>query len=218
MNVNQAISTFRLRLGAAGWDDDNQLSDEAIFKLLSDAMSVVFTRYKEKFYKISDWFWSTFGVKLQMVNADFFPCIDIAHCSILESVHEIPEPLMGRNRAMLKVYNGNTELPEYTHGSQYDEYLNSMPSWNIVNGKLRIYNNKTLKAITVKTIPYNFMSWFDKRYCEDTDTVECYDLDSMTWPLMADSKMQSVAYDIALQSLGLTLNQIQQEPNQNPAH
>ena len=216
MTINQAISTFRLRL--ARWDDDFSLQDEAIFKLLSDSMAIVFTRYKDKWNLVSEWMYSTYGVKLQMVGADMFPCEDIEHCTLLESVHTIPEPLMGRNTHMFRVYNGNTELPRYTGANEFDEYLKNKPSWNIVNGKLRIYNNKMLKAVTVKTIPYNIMEWYDKQYCPSTDTVECWNLDEMVWPLFADPKMQGMCMDLALQQLGFNLQKLENQNGENPQH
>lgn len=214
MTVQEAISTFRLKLGAYAYDDD-KLSDQAIYKLLSDSFAIVFSRYKEKFYKISDWMWSTYGIELQMIGADQFPCVDIEHCQVLESVYSIPEPLMGRHKAMFKVYNGNEELIEYRSSNRFDDYLKDKMSWEIVNNKLRIHNNKVLKAITVKTIPFNFLEWGQIQYCSP-DVEDCYDLNNMQWPLMADSKMQGMAYDIALSSLGLLTNQLQ--TNTNASH
>lgn len=218
MTVSEAISTFRLKLGAiSAWDDDTQLSDQAIYKLLSDNMSIVINRYKEKWYRISNWMWSSYGIKLVMVNSDFFECEDISHCTILQSEQYIPEPLMARHKHLFKVYNGNEELPEYNSGNIFDDYLKTKPSWELVNGKLRIYNNKILKAVTIKTIPYNFLEWETIKYCP-SDAPDCYDLNQIIWPLMSDSKMQSMCQDLCLQSLGITLNQIQSNPNQNEAH
>lgn len=217
MTVQEAISTFRIKLGAASFDDDG-LSDQAIFKLLSDSVAIVFTRYKDKWYKVSDWLWSTYGIELEMIGSDQFLCEDIDHCVVLQSVNRIPEPLMGRHKPMFKVYNGTEELPEYNSSNQFDDYLKTKPSWELVNGKLRIHNNKTLKAITVKTIAFNFLEWFDIQYCDHSYNSDCYDLSNIQWPLFSDAKMQGMATDMALQSLGLTLNQIQQQPNQNDAH
>ena len=217
MTIQEAISTFRIKLGAFANFDDDGLTDEGIYKLLSDAMSVVIERYKSRWNRISSWMWSSYGIKLIMVNSDFFPCEDIEHCTLLESELNIPEPLMARHKHLFKVYNGNEECPEYSTGNTFDDYLKTKPSWEIVNNKLRIHNNKTLKAITVKTIPYNFLEWEQIKYCP-SDTPDCWDLNSITWPLMSDSKMQSMCQDLCLQSLGLTLNQLQTEPNINAAH
>lgn len=217
MTIQEAISTFRLKLGAAQADDDG-LSDQAIFKLLSDAMGIIFTRYRDRFYRVSEWMWSTYGIELQMVDADQFVCLDLEHCSLLESVNRIPEPIMSRNKHMFKVYNGKEELAEYNSGNQYDDYLKSKPSWELVNNKLRIHNNKTLKAVTVKTIAANFMEWFDIQYCDHSYEGDCFDLSTIQWPLFSDIKMQGLATDLALQSLGLTLNQLQTEPNINATH
>lgn len=216
MTVQQAISTFRIKLGAAGFEDDG-ISDEAIYKLLSDSMSIVISRYKEKFYKLSDWAWNTYGIKLVMTGADQFECEDIEHCILLSSELPIPEPIVSRNKHLFKVYNGNEELPEYHTSNIYDDYLKTKPSWEIVNNKLRIHNNKTLKAVTVKTIPANFLAWEAVKYCSPEST-DCYDLNNITWGLMADSKMQSMCQDLCLQSLGLKLNQLETEPNTNAQH
>lgn len=218
MTVQQAISTFRIKLGAFANFDDDGLSDEAIYKLLSDAMSIVIERYKSKWHRISPWMWSSYGIKLVMVNSDFFECESIEHCTVLQSEQYIPEPLMARHKPLFKVYNGTEELVEYSTGNAYDDYLKTKPSWEIVNNKLRIYNNKILKAVTIKTIPYDFMRWASIQYCLPESNGDCMDLNTMEWPLMSDAKMQSMCQDLCLQSLGLTLNQLQQEPNANAPH
>lgn len=216
MTISEAISTLRGKIRT--YDDDSIWQDEYLYNVLLDATSVVFSRYKEKWYKISDLSFDTYGVKLQMVGADQFPCEDIEHCLVLESVFNIPTPLVSRNRLMLKVYSGNMELPQYNSANVYDDYLKDKPSWEFVNGKLRIHNNKKLKAITVKTIPSNPMEWIDKKYCPETNTIEYFDLDSLTFNLLADRKFAMMSYDLALQALGIHAQEIIQEKNVNAQH
>ena len=219
MTVQEAISTFRLKLGAtSAWEDDTQLSDQAIFKLISDSAAVVFSRYREKFYRISPWMYNKYGVKIQAVDEDFFPCEDIERCHVLQSVFEIPEPLMARHKPVFKVFNGHDELPEYSISNKYDDYLKNKPSWEITNNYLRIHNNKVLKAVTIQTIAADATAWVDKKYCPETDTVECFDLSEISMPILNDAKFSNMVYDLAFQSLGLTLNQLQTEPNQNASH
>lgn len=214
MSIKEAIGILRGKLGERlGADDDNILSDEYLYQQLINAAAVVFSRYKEKYYKVSEFLYDTYGVKLQMVNEDMFPCEDIEHCVLLESVTQIPDPLVSRNRLMLQVFNGKKELAEYRPFNQYDETLKGKPSWEIVNGKIRIHNTKLLKAITVRTIPADPVEWLDKQYCSD-GLPECYDLDTIRFNVLSDRKFASMTFDLALQSLGIALN----EGEQNPQH
>ena len=99
MTIKEAIGILRGKLGEKlGADDDSILSDEYLYQQLINAAAIVFSRYKEKYYKVSDFMFDTYGVKLQMVNEDMFPCEDIEHCVLLESVTQIPDPLVSRNR------------------------------------------------------------------------------------------------------------------------
>lgn len=214
MKISEAISLLRIRLGYAGYDDDNVITDEAAFKLISDSAAIVFNRYRERYYTISPWMYSTYGVKLEMIDEDFFPCEDIERCKILQSTFTIPEPLMSRNIPILQVWDGKKQLIEYHPSNKYDDLLSKNPSWEIVNQKLRIHNKKTLKGITVKTIPANIVDWYDKKYCADTNTIECFDLDEMEMPLMNDAKFSGMVYDIILQQLNIPI----QEGEKNPSH
>lgn len=215
MTIGEAISVIRMRLGnIVGYDPDNVLPDEALFKLISDAGAIVFSRYREKYFAISPWMYSTFGIKMQMVNSDMFPCEDIEHCALLESEHTIPEAIMSRNRPVIKVKVGDKEIEPWHQANYLDEYLKDQPSWEIVNSKLRIHNNTTLKGITIKTIPANITEWYDKKYCPDTETVECFNLDELEFPLMSDPKFSGMVYDMVINWIIFP----NQEGNQNPAH
>lgn len=216
MTVKEAIGILKSKLAEAkGFDDDSILSsEEYLYQQLINAAAVVFSRYKEKYFKVSDFSFSTFGVKLQMVGEDMFTCVtDIEHCTVLESVTEIPESLVSRNRLMLQVFNGKRELPQYHPSNQYDEYLKEKPSWEIVNRKIRIHGTKLLSAVTVRTIPVDPVAWLDKQYCSN-GLPECYDLNTIPFNLLADRKFASMTFDLALQSLGAALN----EGEQNPQH
>jgi hypothetical protein len=213
MKISEAISLLRIRLGSMGYDDD-QLSDEACFKLISDSAAIVFHRYRERYFAISPWMYSTYGIKLEMVDEDFFPCEDIERCKVLQSVFNIPEPLMSRNSPLIKVYQGKKEIVEYSSSNKYDELLSTKASWEVVNQKLRIHNTTNLKGIIVKTIPLNVMDWYDKKYCPETNTVECFDLDEIEMPLLNDGKFSGMCYDIVLQQLNIPL----QEGEKNPSH
>lgn len=214
MKIDEAIGMLRIRLGNAGFDDDGSISDQAAFKLISDACAIVFSRYREKYFRISPWMYSKYGVKIESVDEDFFPCEDIERCHVLQSVFEIPEPLMSRNKPMFHVYNGKTELPEYHYSNKYDNIYSDKPSWEVVNNKLRIHNNKTLKAVIVETIPADATAWFDKKYCPETETIECFDLSTISIPLLSDGKFSGMVYDICLQQLNLPI----QEGEKNPSH
>lgn len=214
MKISEAISLLRIRLGSVGYDDDG-LQDEALFKMISDAAAIVFHRYRERYFAISPWMYSTYGIKLEMLDGDFFPCEDLPdRCQVLQSVFNIPESLMSRNRPLFKVIYKNKELPEYHPTNVYDDSLKNKPSWEIVNQKLRIHSKTKLKGIVVKTIPAIITEWYDKSYCEETDTVECFDLDTMEMPLMNDSKFSGMVYDIVLQQLNIPF----QEGEKNPSH
>lgn len=214
MTVKEAISTLRSRLQEKGFDEDSTLSsEEYLYQCIINAAAVVFSRYKERYFKISDFMFDTYGIKLQMIGEDMFPCIDIEHCMVLESVYEIPEPLVSRNRLMLQVYNGKQELAEFKPSNKYDEFLKDKPSWSVVNRKLRIHNSKTLAAVTVKTIPADPVAWLDKQYCSE-GLPECYNLDTIPFNVLNDRKFASMTFDLALQSLGINLD----EGEQNPQH
>lgn len=215
MTINEAISRLKSKLGERGYDDDSLQTDESLYNIIVDSAAVVFSRYKEKYYKISDFMFNTYGVKLKQVPEDMFPCEDFEHCTVWESEFEIPESMVSRHKLMFKVYKGKEELPEYRSSNIYDDSLKTKPSWEIFNGKLRIHNvTGKLKGVTIKTIPANVMEWLDKKYCPDTDTVECYNLDSLKLNLLADRKFSSMTFELALKEFEVILN----EPERNQAH
>jgi hypothetical protein len=216
MNINKAVSALRLKISQ--YDDDTILQDEALYEIIIANAAIVISRYSDKGFKLSDFLFTTYGVKLQMVDSDFFPCETLDRCRLLESVFNIPTPLVARNRIQFKVNWNGTELPRYNSANEYDDIKKSVPSWEIANQKLRIRNIKTLKGIEVKGIWYNEMEWFDKKYCPDTETVECFNLDEIIIPALSDGKMFEMCMSLCLQSLGLNLQKIQQGENQNQAH
>ncbi len=153
-----------------------------------------------------------------MVDSDFFTCEDIERCQHLQSEFTIPEPLTVRNRLLFKVNWRGVEFPRWSSANEYDDVKASVPSWEIVNQKLRIRNTKVLKGVEVKGVWRNEIDWLLKKYCPDTETVECYDLDSMNLAALNDPKMFEMVMTLCLQSLGLNLQKIAQGENQNQAH
>lgn len=217
MTINEAISALRYKISL--YDDDSIiLSEQALYNIIIANAAIVISRYAEKGFKLSDFLFTTYGVKLQMVDSDFFPCIDMERCQHLQSEFTIPEPLTVRNRLLFKVNWRGTELPKYSSANEFDDIKSSTPSWEIVNQKLRIRNTKVLKGVEIKGIWRNEIEWLDKKYCVDTDTVECYSLDEMQLTALNDPKMFEMCMSLCLQSLGLNLQKIAQGENQNQAH
>jgi hypothetical protein len=214
--IGSEIAKLKLKLASLGYDDDNVLaSDEALYNLLNDAGAIIYKRIRDKFNKIPDYMYSTFGVKLTEVNEDVYACEDIPdRCKILESEFELPLVLYGRNTTSLKVYAGKQELSQYSVANQYDDYLSTRPSYAIQNRRLRIYNDKVLKAVTVKAVWADILDWADKQYCDGVE-VECLDLLDLPFPLYSNPEYTSMAHDVIIQSLNLT---IQNSNDQNPQH
>lgn len=213
MTIAEAIS--KLRTSLLIYDDDAvSYSDEYLYSLLIDAGSIVVSRISKKFNKLPDWLWSTFPVKLEKVDSDFFPCEDIQHCKVLQSTFTIPTTLTGRNRTLLKVYNGNVELDPYEPSNEFDPILSNKPSYEIVNNYLRIHNNKKLKGVVVKGIFSDIMEWQNKKYCEDTDTVKCYNLEEIDFPLYGNPEYTMMAFDLIYKRLNIQLPEnIENQPN-----
>lgn len=216
ITINEVISKLRGQLAQAGYEDDSILNDQYLYSLLKDAGSTIFRRIKDKWYKIPDWMYTTYPVPLEEVNEDVFPCEDIPdRCTVLESTFTIPLALTGRNKTTLRVFHGNKELPEYSRHNQHDPILSTVPSYKIQNSKLRIYTeNNDLKGVTVSAVWNDNMEWLDKKYCTDSDTVECYNLDEIEFPLYSNPDYALMAHQLILQQLQLTL----QQPNQNLPH
>lgn len=216
--IGEQISKLKVKLISMGYEDDHVLSsDELLYGLLNDAGAIVYKRVKDKFMKVPDFMFTRYGVRLTEANEDVYSCEDIPdRCKILESDFELPLSLYGRNKNSLKVYSGHQELPLYNPSNQYDPYLSSLPSYKIQNGKLRVYNNKILKAVDVEAVWHDPIKWLPYKYCQDTDTVECYDLNEIAYPLYSNPEYVSMAHDIILQSLQLTIQNTLS--NQNDAH
>ncbi len=216
MIINKAISMFRLKLSL--WDDDSKWTDEALYEVIINNAAITLSRYIEKGFKMSPLMWSTYGIKLQMVNADMFPCEDIEHCKLLESTFTIPDFLMARNTPLFRVMYKGSELPSYSSSNQFNPIKSTLPSWEVVNQKLRIHNLKTLKGIEVKGIWTNELDWLEKKYCPSTETVECYDLDSLNIAPLSDVKFREMTFTLCLQSLGFAAERIAQGQNENSSH
>ena len=214
--IGSEISKLRIKLSSLGFDDDSVLSsDEALYQLLNDAGAIIYKRLNDKFIKIPDFMYSTFGVKLQEANEDVYSCEDIPErCKILESDFILPLALYTRNNTSLKVIHNKKELPEYNYANHLDEYLASQYSYSIQNGKLRIYGTKVLNAVTVKAVWHDIMQWEDYKYCPDTNTVECWDLNTLPFPLYSNPEYTSMAHSIIIESLNIPI----QEGEKNPSH
>ena len=215
--IGEQISKLKSKLISLGYDDDHVLSsDELLYGLLNDAGAIIHKRIKDKYYKIPATMVTRYGVRLVEANEDIYICEDIeGRCKILESEFELPLPLYGRTKTSMKVFSGQKELPLYNSAQQFDPLLSSTAGYKIQNGKLRIYNNKILKAVDVEAVWHDPIKWLPFKYCQDTDTIECYDLNEIFYPLYSNPEYTSMAHDIIAESLKLT---IQNLPNQNQAH
>jgi len=214
--VGSEISKLRIKLSSLGYDDDNILSsDQALYALLNDAGATIYKRVTDRFKKIPDWMYSSFAVKVSEVNEDLYSCEDLPErCKVLESSFVLPLPLFTRNSTSLKVYSGKKEMAEYHPSNQYDDYLSKKYSYAIQNGKLRIYGNRALKAVTVKAVWHDIIQWEDHKYCADTDTVECWDLNEIPYPLYSNADYASMAHSLILNDLRLPIS----EGEKNPTH
>lgn len=212
--IGSEISKIRGKLGSLGFDDDGK-SDHYYYGLLNDAGAIIYRRIKNNWNKIPDEMYSRYPVGLAEANEDIYACEDIPErCKILESVFTLPLTLYGRNKSSIKVFSGKTELPPYHSSNKYDDILSDLPSYKIVNNKLRIYNKNILKAVEVEAVWADVMDWHTRKYCPDTNTVECFDLNELYYPLYSNPEYASMAHDIIINSLKLPIS----EDNQNQAH
>jgi len=214
--IGEQISKLKTKLMSLGYDDDSVLSsDELLYSMLNDAGSTIYKRIKDRFFKVPATMATRYAVKLGEVNEDMYSCEDIPdRCTVLESGFELPIPLYGRNKTSMKVYSGHKELPEYNPSNQYDPILSSVPGYKIQNGKLRIYDTKKLKAVEVEAVWHDPIQWMDHKYCEDTNTVDCYDLNEISYPLYSNPEYVSMAHDVIINSLKLTIQDPEQNKNQ----
>jgi len=210
--IGEHISNIRVRLGNAGFDDDG-LSDQFLYSQLNLASAIIVSRVTNSHKKLSDWCWTTYPVPLVEVNKDLYSCETIPErCRVLESTFEIPKALTARNKMLFKVYTNSEMLSEGNPSIlQFDPIKAGKASWEIFNGKLRIYNNRVLRAIEVKGVWADPIAWKTKNYC-GTELDECLDFNSEYYPLTVE-EYQQMAYDIVLQGLGIPL---QQETKNNP--
>lgn len=213
MKISEAISKLRQKLGQHGYDDDSIFTDEYLYQLLNDAGAIIVSRITKKFNKLPNWLFTRFPVPLTLVNADLFECEEFDRCKVLESTFVIPETISGRNRILFKVYSNNTELSEYTAGSEYNEILSQTPSWKLVNGKLRIYGNKDLVGVEVEGVWADIIDWQDKKYCGNTE-IECYDLDELDYPLYSNREYTLMAHELIFKELQIPLKEpLENQPN-----
>ena len=213
MTIGQHISNIRIRIGQRGVDDDSSFTDEFLYSQLNLATAIVISRVANSFNKLSDFLFTRWPVPLVEVNKDMFGCETIPErCKVLESTWTIPLPLTARNKIFLKVF-GEKELSQgHPSIAQYDPIKAEEPTWEIVNGKLRVYGTKVLKGVEIKGIFLNPLEFKDKNYC-GTEEYDCLDLNEEFYPL-TEPRYQMAAYDLVLQGLGIPL----QEPTKNDAH
>ena len=213
MTIGEHISNIRARIGTRGYDDDSVLTDEYLYSQLNLASAIVISRVANSFNKLNDFLFTRWPVPLTPVNKDLFSCEDIPdRCVVLESNWTIPLPLTARNKIFLKVYSDKELVQGHPSITQHDPIKANEPTWDIVNGKLRVYGTKTLRAVEVKGIFLNPLSWKDKNYC-GTEEYDCLDLNEEFYSL-TEPRYQMMAYDIVLQGLGIPL----QEDTKNNAH
>lgn len=215
MTIGEHISNIRIKLGQLGIaDNDTLFTDQYLYSQLNLASATIISRLTDSFKKLSDWMWTAYPVPLIEVNKDLYSCEDIPdRCKVLESTFTIPKALTARNKMLFKVMT-NTEVLAEGNPSilQYDPIKADKPSWEIFNGKLRVYNNKVLRAITVKGIFADPLEWKTKNYC-GSNIDECYDLSNEYYPL-TEEKYMLMAYDLVVQGLSIPL----QQGTQNDSH
>lgn len=84
--------------------DDSYYSDEFLYFQIKTAAALLKEREAKKFTKISDFTWQPICMPLTLDyyhNCDCLP--EEYKCKVLRSVYPIPNPIMGRNRHLLKV-------------------------------------------------------------------------------------------------------------------
>jgi len=192
------------------YSDDTVFTDPQLYKLLIDAISIMNERDTAKFVKLNDWNFKTFCVELCRDVSHNCECVKVG-CNILKTVYEIPSPVTGRNRNILRVLTlDGREIPLVTEEEvvfrKYDPIFNGKLMYSVVNGYLIIWNANTdhivPRAIQVRAIWEDISEWDGKQLCPPTGP-ECFDIYEEELPV--ERKYHFMIYSEILKLLGIQL-------------
>ena len=221
MTINQHISAIRNLIEE--YNQDSNYSDEYLYHLFNASAATLIQRKAEKFHKLSEWNVKDFCMDLEKSKAHNCACVP--GCVALRTKYEIPKPLIGRNKPLIKFYTVDyEEIPLVTTAdvvaSKYDAVKSSGLIIVLHNQYGYVYNGTTdpisPKSIIISSYPKDVSEWASIQSCSsNTSNNVCFDIDNDDYPL--DEDMAMLAYQMVLEILNLSFNKVKDDTqNLNP--
>ena len=213
MTIGKHISMVRVRLRQFG--DDTLFTDAVIYQALQQAAAIVNSRKDKRKEKLSDWNFPYYPIGMHKASPYADDCIGDV-CKRWISKFTIPQPVVGRNRELIRVTTlDGREIPKADRDqsvSKLDPIMGCDANYEIINDYL-VLNNAKYKAVLVGMVPLDVTDWIGKKLCDENGDLtdqDCYSIENDSFPI--DGEYISMAHDMAVQSLRPDLaNNINQE-------
>lgn len=192
-------------------EDDTPYVDQFLYSILNKANSKLEHQKALKFHKISDFTESTFCIELEKSKSHNCDCVAVG-CDVLKSIHNIPEPLVGRNKDLIKVETlGGILIPRKTEqevlSDNIDDIKSGRPGWMLRSRKLIIWNELGYKSVQVTANWADITQWNGIQYCDsDTPEQECSTIYDMEMGISATRAFD--VYSLGLQLLRIPLTEM----------
>ena len=191
--------TRTLRTLLKNYSDDTTYSDTFLYKLLVDASAILKEREAKKFNKVSDFLYQSFCTPLVLDSYHDCDCIpDGLDCKVRKSTFEIPEPIYGRNKALLRVKKVDGTRISYVSDSseikklKYSKTQKNKIKYTISNNKIVIFNDVKIGVILVEGVFVNPLDLAGISVCSPDGLVTsdpCYDLATSEFPMKTSQNL-----------------------------
>lgn len=223
MLVSEAIQRVQSLYSAGVQSNDSRLTERHTYSALLTARSILLRQRINKNQKVSQWTYQTLPC-VELVTAPIHECacVPANDCIILKSKHKIPEPITGLEESLIQYVTSidgsisfdktSFENNRYNAGNKF---TSKNPNYYIKNGFLYVTILKSLKAITISGLFYDFFeAKMFPSICEsDCEECNCPDIMELDFPIDAD--LVKPLLEIANQELIIIMKQVKQDNTNN---
>lgn len=194
ITIGTAVGLLRGRIkehNSESYYTDQQLYEEILLKRATLLASIMNRS------KITDWVHSEYCVALETTKAHDCDCVKVG-CNVKKSVTELPTTV-GLQGFQVLTLSHNTigqVTPQRVKAEKSHPYLNGKRRYSIINRKLVIWNDLNLKAVIVRGVWEDPLTWLDKQLCNDNGDVFC-----ITDPLQLPLQIKREHLDLVLSTI-----------------
>jgi len=204
MKIREAISAVRNQL--KDYSGETLITDEFIYFTLNNIrLTLLKEVYKDK-KNISKFDYTEYCIELETAKAHDCDCVKYG-CEVKKSVFTIPRSVMDSS---FKIYTLNRDQVSFVEPNLQKYRINhpvlsDKMSYSILNDKVIIWNNDTIKTIIVSGIWVDETDWAGKSYCDENIESSCID-NPLDLAFNILPELQAICVEQTFKVLANTLN------------